>query len=249
MFQGFYNLASGLLTQNRNLNVISNNMTNLTTPGYKLDNLTTTTFSQEMMYRNGNQNRNAQTPIGNVNMIRVPEQTVTNFEQGGFRPTGNNLDFAINGDGFFRVETEEGYAYTRNGAFYIDADSCLAMEGVGKVQGVGGEIFMETDDIIIDGTGGIYTKEGELIDNIQLVDFEDYMTLEKGANGIFTTDAEAIDVEAPSILNQTLEGSNASAVQVMQDMMTAQRSYQSASQMLKIYDQIMTKAVTEIGRV
>lgn len=249
MFQGFYNLASGLLTQNRNLNVISNNMSNMTTPGFKSDTMTSTTFSQEMMYRNGNQTRDTQYPIGNVNMIRVPEQTITNYEQGGFRATGNKLDFAINGKGFFRVESEGGYSYTRNGSFYIDGENCLALEGVGKVQGLGGEIYLETDDVLIDGSGGIYSQEGDLIDNIQLVDFEDYTTLQKAENGTFTTDAEAIDVEAPNILNETLEGSNVSAVKVMEEMMVAQRSYQSASQMLKIYDQLMTRAVNDIGKV
>lgn len=248
MFQGFYNLASGMLTQNRGLNVVSNNLSNLSTAGYKADIMTSTTFQQEMMYRNGNQERGNQTQVGNLNMIKVPEQTKTNYEQGGFMSTGNKLDFAINGNGFFRVEAANGYVYTRNGAFYIDGENCLALEGVGKVQGIGGEIYMESDDLLIDGAGGIYSSEGELIDNIQLVDFENYDSLVKGANGAFTTEAEPIDVENPLILNETLEASNANATQEMQNMITTQRSYQSASQVLKMYDQMMAKATTEIAR-
>lgn len=248
MFQGFYNLASGMLTQNRNLNVLSNNMANMSTPGYKTDTMTSTTFQQEMMYRNGNQGRANQSQIGSINMARVPEQTITNYEQGSFYNTENQLDFAINGNGFFRIQTPGGgYVYTRNGSFSIDEDNCLALAGVGKVQGEGGEIYLETDDFQI-SSGGIYDAEGELIDNIQVVDFTDYAAMTKLPNGAFAAAGEPEALENPSIMNETLERSNSNVVKDMQDMISTQRSFQSASQVLKMYDQIMSRAVTEIAK-
>lgn len=250
MFHGFYNLASDMITQSRNLNVISNNMVNVSTPGYKYDKLTTTTFQQEMLYRSGNQNKNGAAQIGATNMIQVPEQTITDYSTGNYVETGDSLDFAINGDGFFKVETENGYVYTRNGSFYIDEDSCLALKGVGKVQGSGGEIYLETDtDVYVDTAGNIYDNQGELMDNFAIVDFEDRGTLVKEANGTFTASAEEVEVEYPSVLSKTLEQSNVEPIKLMQDMLASQRSLQSASQMLKIYDQIMAKATTEIGKM
>lgn len=249
MFHGFYNLASGMVTQNRNLNVISNNMVNISTPGYKTDSLTTTTFQQEMLYRTGNQERNGSAQIGATNMIRVPEQTITDFSQGNYVETGNTLDFAIDGAGFFKVSTANGMAYTRNGSFYVDDEGCLALKGIGKVQGTGGEIYLENDDIITDPTGGIYTSEGELIDNLDIVDFEDYSTLKKQQNGVYSTTAQEVTMDAPQVVSRALEQSNGEPVKLMEDMIATQRSLQSAAQLLKIYDQVMGKATTEIGRM
>lgn len=247
MFQGFYNLASGMLTQNRGLNVISNNMTNMSTPGYKRDTLTSTTFQEEMLYRTGSQNK-ASNQIGSINMVRIPEHTVTDFSKGNYVSTGNRLDFAINGEGFFKVTTEAGDSYTRNGSFYVDEEGYLALKGGGRVQGTGGDIFLDSDQIFTDSSGGLYDQEGELIDNLSVVDFEDYTGMTKSANGLFATTAEEIEAENPNIMNTTLELSNATPAEEMQNMMTTQRSFQSASQMLKIYDGVMTKAVTEIAR-
>ena len=92
MFHGFYNLASGMLYQNRNLNVISNNMVNVNTPGYKSDKLVSTTFKEEMLYRNGNRNKSNPVEIGTVSMIRAARNTNTSYDQGTLEETGGNLD-------------------------------------------------------------------------------------------------------------------------------------------------------------
>ena len=247
MFQGFYDLTSGMLTQNRNLNVISNNISNLSTPGYKSDTMVSTTFQQELFYRNGNVDK-TQNQVGNINMIRVPSETITNYEKGNLVTTGNSLDFAITGQGFFHIATAGGDAYTRNGSFYIDNEGYLALKGAGRVQGTGGDIYLDNDNIRFDGAGGIYDSEGEILDNLEIVDFDNYTDLVKQENGLFTTNAQSTEVETPQLLNKALELSNASPVQQMQDMIASQRSLQSASQILKIYDQVMAKATTEIAR-
>lgn len=249
MFQGFYNIASGMATQNRNMQVISNNLTNVTTPGYKADKMTATTFQEEMFYRSGNQAAGSGAQVGNVNMIKIPQETVTSFEEGGFNYTGGQLDFAINGDGFFKIAMPDNtYAYTRNGSFYIDEDSCLALKGGGKVQGTAGDIFLDSDNVLMDGIGGIYGADGESIDNLEIVDFEDRTTVEKQGSSLFTTAQEEVTVEEPMVMNKSLELSNANPMQEMQDMIATQRSFQSASQLLKIYDQMMGRATTEIAR-
>ena len=89
MFQGFYNLTSGMLTQTRKLNVISNNMANVTTPGFKSDTFTQRSFQDELMYRTGNLHKNDPQPIGTMNWKVVADGNVTNYSGGGFSTTVN----------------------------------------------------------------------------------------------------------------------------------------------------------------
>ena len=79
MFQGFYNLASGMITQNRNLDVVSNNITNSLTPGYKKDTMTSSTFQEEMISRTGNLDKSSPQTLNNIAMIRTATGVVTDY--------------------------------------------------------------------------------------------------------------------------------------------------------------------------
>ncbi|MEG0109186.1 MAG: flagellar basal body protein, partial [Lachnospiraceae bacterium] len=82
MFQGFYNLTSGIICQNRNMNVVSNNIANVSTPGFKKDTFATSTFREEMLYRNGNKDKSHPTPVGERAMVKIAKDTVTDFKLG-----------------------------------------------------------------------------------------------------------------------------------------------------------------------
>ena len=124
MYQGFYNLTSGMLTQQRNLNTISNNMVNVQTPGYKSDKMVSSTFQEEMLYRTGRTDKSEYVPLGVTSKIRTAQRTYVNYEQGSFNPTGGIYDFALSGNGFFCIDTPDGVRYTRNGSFQIGRASC-----------------------------------------------------------------------------------------------------------------------------
>jgi len=265
MFQGFYNLASGILYQNRNLNVISNNMVNSNTPGYKSDRLVSTTFKDEMLYRSGNRDKSNSVEVGSVSMMRAARTMETSYEQGSMDETGGNLDFALTKPGFFMIQDSDGNkVYTRNGSFSIDSEGYLCQSSQGRVLGEDGNpIEMPTDHITVDQSGNIYeapiegvaTEEGSdndqeatLIGKIGVVDFEDYSQLVKGDNGTFTTTAEATAADG-GIQWKNLERSNLDPIEEMTSMLSSQRASQSAAQVLKIYDQLMSKVVTDIGRV
>ena len=128
MFKGFYNLTSGVLTHQRNLNVIANNMVNVSTPGFKQERYTATTFDEVMYSRVGN--KDSQGPeVGEQSYIRATSEVYTDFTQGTLEPTGLPLDFAINGDGFFAVQLENGQtAYTRSGHFSLDEEGLYEFE-------------------------------------------------------------------------------------------------------------------------
>ena len=116
MTKGFYNLTSGILSQTRRLDVIGNNMTNLSTPGYKAETYTDRTFEEVLISRVGNKDKSGAAVIGTESYILAPDQLYVNQTQGAMRETGMPLDFAIQGDGFFAIQTENGVEYTRDGA-------------------------------------------------------------------------------------------------------------------------------------
>ena len=248
MFQGFYNLTSGMLCQNRNLNVISNNMVNVSTAGYKRDQFVDTTFKEAMLDRTGNKDKGNPSQLGTIAMMKAADQTVTSYENAGFRMTRSPLDFAINGNGFFEIQTPQGIRYTRNGSFILDNQGYLALEGVGRVLGHnGGPIRLGTDKIEVNSTGSIFDKEtGRNLGRIRVVDFADYQAqlvkvdgnLFIGAGGFVTNE---------KVVNGALENSNVEAVDEMVNMMSSQRALQSAATVMTSYDKLIEKMVNNLG--
>lgn len=261
MYQGFYNLVSGMLTQSRNLNVISNNMVNVQTPGYKNDTMVSTTFQEEMLYRTGRRDKSERTDLATVSKITTASRTYVNYEAGAFNPTGGVYDFALNGDGFFCIQTPDGVRYTRNGSFAVDGDGYLVLNDLGRVLSTDGQpIQINNEEFTVDGNGHIVAQvavgtggnmEVRDFGTLRIVDFADYDQLQRQDNGLFSTNqaARQINGEGTSVVWQTLERSNVDMVEEMTAMMTSQRALQSAAQMLRMYDSIMSKSVTDVGRL
>lgn len=269
MYQGFYNLTSGMLTQTRNLNVISNNMVNIQTPGYKRDKMVSTTFQEEMLYRTGRRYKDNPEPLATTSKIRSADRTYVNYEQGSYDMTEGILDFALGGEGFFCIQTPQGIQYTRNGSFRVDDEGYLALNNLGRVLGKDGPIAITSEDFSVSNQGVIsvriepdpaneddYGYDGEaaepqveILGTLRIVDFADYEQLHKEDYGLFSTGQAPLEVERPSLVWQSLEKSNVDMVEEMTSMITSQRALQSAAQVLKMYDQIMSKASTDVGRL
>ena len=257
MFKGFYNLTSGMLTQGRNLDVLSNNITNVPTAGYKADKYVFSTFTDEMWKRVGNMNKDY-TEIGEESWITAPSRLYYDFTPGSIEETGQPLDFAIkgvqdeNGDDlrFFALETEDGgRVYTRNGNFSLDDEGYLWLSGFGRVLNAEGEtIQLVTDKIQSDGYGGLFTENGGFLGRIGVFSFEDPDALEKNDYGFFTAEGEGTAVAA-AMEQKWVERSNVDMIQQMTKMIAAQRAYQSAAEVTKIYDEVITKSTTDVGRL
>lgn len=250
MFQGFYNLTSEMLSQTRNMNVISNNMANVSTAGYKKDSFQAAAFREELMARYQGSGDGTGSLLGSMPLLRSADETVTDFSQGAFRETDSIFDFALLDPGFFCIQTEEGTVYTRNGSFSLDEEGYLFLPGTGRVLGTNGPIQLPTDDITADRNGNIRNREsGELYGSLSIVDFQDYETqLQKTAGGVFAAQEAGTAVQA-DIRWKAVEGSNVVPVAEMTAMMSGQRSLQSASQILKMYDHLMDRTVTQLGPV
>ena len=244
MVRGFYTLASGMLTQNRKLDTISNNLANSETAGFKTDHVTAKTFGSMVIDRVDSR----KTPIGSVTMMTTADRAVTDFSQGALEPTGRNLDFAISGQGFFAVQTGNGVVYTRNGSFNVDAGGYLSLTNVGRVLGRDGQpLYLGTDDVTADGAGNL-SVGGRIAGSLGTYTFADDQALKTVGEGMYSGTGAAV-VGNPQIVWKSVEDSNTDPTQELTYAIDAQRGLQSCSQALKMYDEVLDKATTDIGRV
>ena len=231
-----------MITQNRNLNVISNNMTNVSTPGYRMDRIMQSTFREEMIYR---YDKGGKTPVGTVSWVNTADERVTDYTEGGIRETGNALDVGLTGNGFFVIDTGEGPVYTRDGSFNLDNEGYLTMPGIGRVQGTNGAIRLTTDKVTIDKQGNITSEDGnQFFGTLQIVDFADYGQLTKISGSVFRAQGAPQAAQGAAVNQKFLEDSNVSMAEEMTRMISSQRILQSSAQLLKIYDQLEAKMVT-----
>jgi flagellar basal-body rod protein FlgG len=249
MSRGLYSLTSGMLTEQRKIDISSNNIANMNTAGYKKEQAITTSFGEMLIkkYRQRGTESEAEM-LSSISAIRAMAENNTVFTQGTISETGSNTDFAILGNGFFSIDRGGKFMYTRNGSFSIDAEGYLVLENYGRVQGDYGDISIGTDKFDFSDDGNIIV-DGEVIDRIAVYDFPDYSSLKKNNEGMFTSDVDPDIVEYPKIMNKTIEKSNVDVTEELTGIMSSQRALQTSSQALKMYDLIQEQAVTEIGKL
>jgi flagellar basal-body rod protein FlgG len=249
MSRGIYTLTSGMLTQQRKIDISSNNIANINTAGYKKEQAVTSNFGNMLInkYKQNGIYEEA-TPINNVSIIRTIVENNTIHSQGTLEETGNMTDFAIIGAGFFAIDENGQVLYTRNGSFNIDEEGYLVLEGAGRVQGESGDIYLGTDKFNFAEDGSI-TVDDEVVDKIAVYDFPDYNSLNKFGEGLFVSGAQPDLLDYPVIAHKTIERSNVDVTEEVTGILSSQRALQTAAQALKIYDMVNDKAVNEIGRI
>lgn len=266
MMRSLWTAASGMKTQQTNVDVISNNLANVNTTAYKKESaefksLLYQTIQAETTSANG-ENK----PVGAQVGLGVRNSSVTSdFTQGNLNQTDNTFDFAIDGDGFFSVQDDDGETYyTRTGSFQITT----AVGGVMLADYEGRPVLDEDGSpIIFDGsidTSGItITTDGELCypddtNNPQpmgiklaIVRFSNPAGLEKIGSGLYKTTEASGDAQlegnltgiTKSALRQGyLEGSNVQVVDEMVDLIVAQRAYEMNSKAIQAADEMLGQA-------
>lgn len=210
--------------------------------GYKLDRLMESTFRDEMLYR---YDKEGKTAVGVVSHMDVADERVTDYTGAGIRETGYPLDVGLTGDGFFVIQAANGVQYTRNGSFNLDNEGYLVLQGVGRVQGTNGPIRVTTDDLDIDTQGRVTSGvDGQYFGTIQVVDFADYNQLVKVTGGMFEAAAQPQAAQDVTVTQKYLEDSNVDMAEEMTRMMSSQRVLQSSAQILKMYDQMISRVTT-----
>ncbi|MDA1024305.1 MAG: flagellar basal-body rod protein FlgF [Proteobacteria bacterium] len=226
----------------RQLDIVANNIANMNTNGFKGEKMM---FIEHLVKSKGGNNLLSK-PLSFVRDIA----TMTNFEEGAIEKTGNSLDVAIAGEGFFVVQTDEGERYTRNGRFKLDEAGQMVTQSGNPVLSSGGQPFFlspEDTEISISKDGTVSTNNGDL-GRIRLVTFDNLQLLKRSAKGLYASEAPAKDVTTVALAQGMLEGSNVQPIFEMAKMISIQRTYDGVRTFLDREDERMRKMVSEMGQ-
>ena len=281
MVRGLYIGASGMIAQMGRINILSNNLANVNTPSFKRDTAILKAFP-EMLIRRINDDGVRVIPPGSYDLMPVIGKMGTGVEvnevytmhtQGAFKQTQNDFDMALEGKGFFCLETEDGERYSRNGSFLIDRDGFLVTKDGYKVLGENGPIQIKKNNFMVDEDGNVFEnleysddqmrlvsmEENEwnrtvLIDRLKIVDFPKLRYIKKIGESLYretkySEKAYIIENERPKVRQGFIESSNVNPVVEMVSLIEVHRNYEANQKMIQANDAALSKAVNEVGRV
>lgn len=259
MVRAFYTAISGMMTQAAKQDVISNNLANTNTVGFKADDLYSKSFD-DVYIQNYSKMENGmpvRTILGRLNFGQKTDETATDFTGGNIQDTNSNTDFAIEGRGFFTVYRDgaggKNY-YTRNGHFHVNSNGFLLTDAGDYVMGTNLSTgaderinFGAAKKVTCDSSGNI-SLDGRPAYKLDTVDFADYNTLKKIGDNLFDGQNPIRNAQI-SVKNKALEGSNVNLLKAFTDMMTTMRQFESDQKVVQAIDGTVNKAVNEVGKI
>ncbi|MFN2527932.1 MAG: flagellar hook-basal body protein [Candidatus Baltobacteraceae bacterium] len=259
MVRGLYTAAAGALTAQAKADVIANNLANVNTSGFKQTLLQIEAATPFNIYR-------IQTDPGKTPGTTVPGQhvmqyvgqlgtgslvmdTPTNFEEGAFAQTGNTLDVALSGPGFFAIQTPQGVRYTRDGSFVRNNQGLLTTQQGDLVLGKAGAITVPPAAKFEVGTNGAVSVNGQTTDQMRLTEFTNLTALRpEGDNRFVNTGAAGPVAAATTSVNQGfVEKSNANVVRSMVDLINAERWFQANEKVIQSEDDMTNNVISNVG--
>jgi flagellar basal-body rod protein FlgF len=232
---------SRMIVQQNVLDTRASNIANMSTPGFKAGGVL---FSDFLVDEAGD----TTIPGGQTEQMVQDRATWRDFSQGPLSRTGNPLDFALNGSGFFVIDTSRGERYTRAGRFALSASSQIVdMEG-NTVQGTDGRpltVPIGDTNITVASDGTISTESGQL-GKIRVVTFDSQQSLQAEGNCLFSTTETPQDAGQPGVVQGAFEGSNVQAVVELTRMMAEMREFDFASQFVDAESQRSQNAIDHI---
>lgn len=222
----------------RYLETVSQNMANVSTPGYKRSIPSAQAFDDALQAGSS-----AHLPSDAMHFFHAVD-----LSPGALQQTNRTLDVAISGDGYFEFSTPDGPAYGRAGNFQVDATGRLVTPAGFAVQGQAGDIVARGAPPLIDQTGHVM-QAGEVIDRIKIVRFENPKDLVKAPNGLLVpNDGSTQPIEvSPELQSGYLEGSNVSPMREMIAMLETARHFESAQKLFQGYDDVLSTAIRKLG--
>ncbi|MBR1627978.1 MAG: flagellar hook-basal body protein [Lachnospiraceae bacterium] len=266
MVKGLYTAYTGMVQEQRRLDVLANNLANSTTVGYKREGATSKSFRDELALRIKDSERRGVRGIGDIQMGVKIGETYTDYSDGAAKVTDEQADLAIQGEGFFAIEFMDknqnpSVKYTRNGEFNVDKDGYLvtadgdhllnqeaAMAGSTEENG-----FVRVDPMLpffVDESGAVFQNEQQ-IGTIGLVDFEDYDYLTKYGENLFDLEegGEPAQAAGGKIVQGHLETANVNIAYEMVNMIQIQRAYEAGQKMIQTEDSTLEMAIGQVGSV
>ncbi|MBI9044039.1 MAG: flagellar hook-basal body protein [Anaerolineaceae bacterium] len=264
MIKGLYASASAMLNGMNRQTVVSHNIANVNTPGYKTVAVSMEQWEETPVVPNLKQNMyfpnlpsafddnsvRSLKWLGDLGLGVETTPEVTNYEQGSLETTGEPLDFAIEGPGFFHILTPDGERYTRDGRFLKDNEGNLVTVDGNFVLDTNGErINLPTGNIEVDNFGRTLVNN-EAIAQIGLVEFENTLEdIQRDSSNIFNAIGTPVEAQSTYMHQSTLEMSNVNIAQATTQMLSLGRAYEAAQKMMSVHDGLTETAITYLGRL
>ena len=271
MTKGLYTAYTGMINQMNRMDVLTNNLANSATNGFKKEGSTSQAFNEVLAIKlKDSSEYGIPRGLGGVSLGVKIGETYTDYSQGPFRVTDNKYDMALDGDGFFAISftnkagvssikytrdgaftlTKEGYLVTKDGDFVLDKATALASDNriengipVGAIQ------IDPLRDFKVDEDGRIY-QDNELIAQLGVVNVENYDYIRKYGENLYDLQAGGTIVDSNArVRQQTLEMSNVNVVYEMVEMITTTRAYETNQKMIQAIDDSLSKAVNDVGKL
>ncbi len=241
--QGMIEAVRGCLKEELRIDVIANNLANASVPGFKKDKVS----FQNLLLQQASGSSAKGNQVRNTALVRIK----TDMSQGDIRFTGNMLDIAINGKGFFKVMTPDGIRYTRKGNFTLDSLGNLITPDGFQVLGKGGGINLLDKQVEIDDRGRIIA-DGTELGQLDIVTFVNTDGLVKMGDTLFAKGPNITEEPLPpetTIRQGYLEGSNVNIAEEMVQMIHSLRAFESYQRAIKVLDHLDNKVTNEVAKV
>jgi len=242
--------------------VISNNLANANTTGYKRDMSVNTAFNQMVISRvndpqSGNgmvdisKDLDAPPVIGVLGTGVQPAGTFTDYAGGALQRTENPFDVAISGDGFFVIQTPQGERYTRDGSFTLNTQGDLVTKDGFTVIGRRGNVNVGTGDNVSINADGSVVANGTLVNELMVVVPENKQSLSKVGNNLYALNQGGTvrDAERVQVAQGYLETSNVNVVSEMVNMISGLRMYEANQKAIQMQDQSLGQLISDVARV
>ncbi|MBO8450249.1 MAG: flagellar basal-body rod protein FlgF [Spirochaetes bacterium] len=270
MIRGWYTAASGMNAQQKRLDAVANNLANVDTTSYKRDVSVSKNFPELLLrrmnddgvYKNPFGSADAAPVIGKIGLGVELNELFTNFEQGSLKQTSSPSDFALEGEGFFAVETPAGERYTRNGNFLVGEEGFLLTKEGYPVLGENGRIFLQDMEYTVNKNGEIYARpigdggaDSVFVDRLRLVTFENPRYITKQGSSLYKdspVSGPAVPAEGglrPVVSQGFVEASNVNVVNEMVQMIEINRAYEAGQKTIQAEETMVSRLWNEIVRV
>jgi flagellar basal body rod protein FlgG len=240
MDAGIFSAVSGSLAAQTRLDALANNLANANTVGFK---------AERVLQRAEKAGEIAPPPTAVPTPV-THERVETDFSQGSVTRTGNPLDVALAGEGFFVVRGERGERLTRSGDFTIDSAGYLAMSDGSRVQGTSGDISIPQSPVVI-GTDGSVRAGEQRVGTLRVVTVQDPAQLVRESGTRFAAGPEAPTDATPGsvqIIQGATEGANPAPVEGLVALIETVRGFETYMRAAERLDQVTQKAINEVGR-
>nr|WP_295681627.1 flagellar hook-basal body protein [uncultured Lachnoclostridium sp.] len=257
MVRGLYTGWTGMENEQKRLDIISNNLANSATVGYKKEGVTNQSFDDVLTLKIRDESENfTDKRIGKMSLGVKLGEVYTDYTQGSLRETGNTFDLAVEGSGFFKMEVTDRDGnvkerYTRAGQFLMDKEGYIVDVNGNHLMSEGGNLQVPTDasQIVIDLEGNVFA-DGVQVDQLVVTDFENYDYLKKFGETMYEAVDGSVEKDTAAGIRQGYtEQSNVNVVSEMVNMIAITRAYEANQKVIQSVDGTLELAANSVGKV